>query len=255
MKKRLLSLLCVLVLTVSVIPAASALEGEAARAADTLSTLGLIDSTYNLPAPATRAQAAVLLVHLAGAEQAAAADNWLAGFRDVPAGHWAADAISQCVTQGWFQGKSADTFGVGQPMTRAGFAVALSRFFGWQSGETYYRIFSDVPQGAWYEPALRACYEHGAVTRQTGDFRPGDPITREELAVMLIRALGYGPIAGLAEDDPLPFRDVTTNKGHIAMAYELGLVSGMGNDLFVPDRYATREQAAVMLSRLYPIIF
>ena len=48
MKKRLLSLLCVLVLTVSVIPAASALEGEAARAADTLSTLGLIDSTYNL---------------------------------------------------------------------------------------------------------------------------------------------------------------------------------------------------------------
>ena len=75
MKKRLLSLLCVLVLTVSVIPAASALEGEAARAADTLSTLGLIDSTYNLDAPATRAQAAVLLVHLAGAEQAAAADN------------------------------------------------------------------------------------------------------------------------------------------------------------------------------------
>ena len=66
MKKRLLSLLCVLVLTVSVIPAASALEGEAARAADTLSTLGLIDSTYNLDAPATRAQAAVLLVHLAG---------------------------------------------------------------------------------------------------------------------------------------------------------------------------------------------
>ena len=54
MKKRLLSLLCVLVLTVSVIPAASALEGEAARAADTLSTLGLIDSTYNLDAPATR---------------------------------------------------------------------------------------------------------------------------------------------------------------------------------------------------------
>lgn len=74
-----------------------------------------------------------------------------------------------------------------------GLAVALSRFFGWQSGETYYRIFSDVPQGAWYEPALRACYEHGAVTRQTGDFRPGDPITREELAVMLIRALATGP--------------------------------------------------------------
>lgn len=174
-----------------------------------------------------------------------------ASFQDVPSSHWAAEAIDRCASRGWFQGKTADTFGVGQPMTRAGFAVALSRFFGWQSGENYYQIFSDVPQGTWYEPALRACYEHGAVTRQTGDFRPGDPITREELAVMLIRALGYGPIAGLAEDDPLPFRDVTTSKGHIAMAYELGLVSGMGKDLFIPDRYATREQAAVMLSRLY----
>ena len=174
-----------------------------------------------------------------------------AGFRDVPAGHWASAAIDRCVAQGWFQGKSADIFGVGQPMTRGAFAVVLSRFFGWQSGGTYYQIFSDVPQGAWYEPALRACYEHGAVTRQTDTFRPGDAITREELAVMLIRALGYGPIAGLAEGDAMPFQDVTTNKGHIAMAYELGLVSGVGQNRFAPTRAASREQAAVMLSRLY----
>ena len=105
MKKRLLSLLCVLVLTVSVIPAASALEGEAPRAADTLSTLGLIDSTYNLDAPATRAQAAVLLVHLAGAEQAAAADNWLAGFRDVPAS--IAQEVNYAARQGWITGVTA----------------------------------------------------------------------------------------------------------------------------------------------------
>ena len=174
-----------------------------------------------------------------------------AGFRDVPAGYWASGAISRCVSQGWFQGKSAGEFGVGQPMTRGAFAVVVSRFFGWQSGSAYYQIFSDVPQGAWYEPALRACYEHGAVTRQTASFRPGEAITREELAVMLIRALGYGPMAGLAEEDPLPFRDVSTNRGHIAMAYEMGLVNGVGKDLFAPERTATREQAAVMLSRLY----
>ncbi len=173
-----------------------------------------------------------------------------AGFSDVPAGHWASGAISQCVSQGWFQGQSARVFGVGQPMTRGAFAVVLSRFFGWTNSGTYYPIFTDVPQGAWYEPALRACYEHGAVTRQTLDFRPGEAITREELAVMLVRALGYGPIAGLAEEDALPFVDVTTNQGHIAMAYELGLVSGVSRDRFAPDRAATREQAAVMLSRL-----
>lgn len=86
----------------------------------------------------------------------------------------AATAIDRCAAQGWFQGKTADTFGVGQPMTRA-VRRGTQPFFWLASGETYYRIFSDVPQGAWYEPALRACYEHGAVTRQTGDFRPAIP--------------------------------------------------------------------------------
>ena len=62
MKKRLAAFLCALLLTVSALPAASALEGEAAREADTLATLGLIDPTYDLDATATRAQAAVLLM-------------------------------------------------------------------------------------------------------------------------------------------------------------------------------------------------
>lgn len=174
-----------------------------------------------------------------------------AGFTDVSADHWAAEAISRCVTQGWFQGQSADTFGVGQPMTRGAFAVVLSRFFGWESTDDCYQIFSDVSENAWYEPALRACYEHGAVTRQTADFRPADAITREELAVMLVRALGYSSVAGLLSEDDLPFTDVTTNRGYITLAYEMGLVNGMSSSLFMPERAATREQAAVMLSRLY----
>ena len=70
-----------------------------------------------------------------------------AGFRDVPAGHWAADAISQCVTQGWFQGKSADTFGVGQPMTRSAFAVVLSRFSAGRAAAPIIRFFPMCPKG------------------------------------------------------------------------------------------------------------
>ena len=129
MKKRLLSLLCVLVLTVSVIPAASALEGEAARAADTLSTLGLIDSTYNLDAPATRAQAAVLLVHLAGAEQAAAADNWLAGFRDVPAS--IAQEVNYAARQGWITGVTATAFRPDAALTANAWSAFLLRMLGY----------------------------------------------------------------------------------------------------------------------------
>lgn len=173
------------------------------------------------------------------------------GFEDVPEGYWAEDAISRCVDHGFFLGESAETFGVGKPMTRSAFAVVLSRFFAWDTSAPYGGIYPDVAADAWYAGALQAAYDHGAVTRQSGSFRPSDPITREELAVMLVRALGYGNIAGLAQEDAVPFTDVTTNAGYIAMAYELGLVNGTDSTSFSPDRYATREQAAVLLMRLY----
>ena len=53
-----------------------------------------------------------------------------AGFRDVPAGHWAEDSIQRSVSLGFFQGESATRFGMGAEITRAAFAVVLSRFYG-----------------------------------------------------------------------------------------------------------------------------
>lgn len=103
MKKRVLAFLCALLLLTGAVPFAAAQEGETLRAADALHTLGLINGTgtsgYALESPATRAQAAVLLVRLAGAQQDAAADNWFSGYRDVPA--WASCAVHYAVHQGW----------------------------------------------------------------------------------------------------------------------------------------------------------
>lgn len=174
-----------------------------------------------------------------------------AGFRDVPAGHWAAESIQRCVDLGFFKGQSADRFGLGQQMTRAAFAVVLCRFFGWETSAPTKATFADVPTDAWYAGAVEAAYSHGALTDQREHFRPNDPITREELAVMLVRAMGYGTIAGLAQDLPMPFRDVTTNVGYITMAHDLGLMNGTAADTFSPERTATREQVAVILIRLY----
>ncbi len=173
-----------------------------------------------------------------------------ASFRDVPATHWAADAINRCAALGFFQGESATSFGLGHKISRAAFVVALSRFFGWESGQPQ-ALYDDVPATAWYAGAVTAAYENDAITRQSEDFRSADPITREEMAVMLVRALGYGSIAAMAQEDDLPFTDVETNLGYIAMAYEMGIVTGTGETTFSPEGAATREQAAVVLMRLY----
>ena len=68
---------------------------------------------------------------------------------------------------------------------------------------------------------------------------------------MLVRALGYGSIAGLIQDMSLPFQDVKANSGYIAMAYGLGLIDGTSVTAFSPNGHVTREQAAAILMRLH----
>lgn len=174
-----------------------------------------------------------------------------APFQDVPANHWAADSIRRCVEKGFFNGQSETRFGLGQKMSRSAFVVVLCRFFDWETAAPADQTYPDVPVDVWYAGAVEAAYEHGAITNQRDVFRPNDPITREELAVMLVRALGYGDLAGLAQDLPVPFEDVTTNVGYITMAHDLGLVSGTTATTFSPANTASREQVAVILMRLY----
>ena len=191
----------------------------------------------------------LLAAMLVGTVPAGAAST---GFTDVPADSWAAADIRRCVELGLFQGETPTRFGMGHQMTRAAFTVVLCRLFGWDMETPETGTYADVQDtSAWYFSAVETAYAHGAITRQTENFRPQDPITREEMAVMLVRALGWGTIAGLAQDLPMPFTDVSTNAGYISMAYELGIVNGTSADTFSPDRTATREQAAVMLMRVY----
>lgn len=176
------------------------------------------------------------------------------GFTDVPAKHWAAAEIRRSAQAGLIRGETATRFGLGHPMTRGAFVSVLCRFFQWPLVD-HDGSFTDVPKTLWCRQAIETALVHGAVTTQTDDFRPNDPITREEMAVMLVRALGYGPISGLDLGIDCPFTDVRTNQGYLALAYHLGIVNGTSATAFSPDRSATREQAVVMLTRLYDRYF
>ena len=97
MKKKLLSLVCALALTISLLPAAQALEGEGTRAAEALASLGLVTGTgagYAAEDAATQEQAAALLVRLLGAEKTAKADRRSCGWAGIPS--WARSAVNYC---------------------------------------------------------------------------------------------------------------------------------------------------------------
>ena len=170
---------------------------------------------------------------------------------DVPEDFWAREDIDRCISLRYFYPESDGSFGVGKEMTRAEFVVVLCRTLGWKPTSPARAVYEDVSEKDWYAGAIETAYHRGAITSQDGSFRPGDPVTRSEAAAMLVRALGYGSIAGLIQDMSLPFRDVKANNGYIVMAYGLGLMDGTSVTAFSPGGRVTREQAAAILMRLH----
>ena len=132
MKKRILSLFCALTLILNAIPAVSALEGEAVRAADTLYTLGLLKTVnYAVDDNANRITGIVFLVQLSGGTsgtQPAAAP-----FTDLP--DWGADAAAYAFTQGWIPGPSGGMFDPYGPLKSADWFAMLLRMLGYRDSE------------------------------------------------------------------------------------------------------------------------
>ncbi|NCB63814.1 MAG: hypothetical protein EOM52_09450 [Clostridia bacterium] len=176
-------------------------------------------------------------------------------FPDVSTENWAYSDIQKAAEYGLMQGLQDGTFGPETRLDRASFVTILSRMFAWDLPSPAAPSFPDVPSTEWFYGAVEAAKAHGV----TGDetlFRPKAYISREEMSVMLIRALGYDTLAGDLAAKGSVFPDVTTHPGHIAVAYAIGMTTGIQNVKtgvleFQPTAFATRGQAASMLVRVY----
>ena len=177
--------------------------------------------------------------------QAASGEYW-----DVPKTHWAYSSIKTASRRGVLQGLAANWYGVGEPMSRASYATALCRLMSWKTVTPAKGSFADNQNPKqWYFSAIETAYANGALTKQSTLCRANDAITREEMAVMTVRALGYAGLSGFVQDD-CPFSDVSANQGYLTLAYRMGLVTGVNAFTFAPQRALTREEAAVVLERV-----
>ena len=172
-------------------------------------------------------------------------------YSDVPEDHWSAESVYRATELGIFKGFGDGRFGRGQAITRAAFVTALVRLFGWETVSPATPTFTDVKTGAWYYAAVETAVANGAIPVSSKSFRPDEELKRGEMTAMLMRALGYTSLASTLADRTCVFKDVTTNRGFIILAYDMGIVSGMGDGTFAPNAPAMREQAAAILVRLY----
>ena len=225
MKTRLFAILCALALLLGAMPAASALEGEALRAADTLSALGIVRGSYALDAPATRAHAAVLLVRLSGIQPEPVTIR--SPYYGAPA--FARDAIACAARQGWITSISAGTFRAEDTVTADAWCSMLLRMLGYSD-----KAGDFTPSGA----AVFA-QRIGLLTQPLSG-----PLTRGQLFVSLRDALTFSYRDGSAT---VAERLVERGAASSAVVGALGLLTPE----LTARQVADRHMAAVFCLSLY----
>ena len=167
--------------------------------------------------------------------------------------HWARQAVETLAARGIVDGKAGGSFDPNGLLTRAEFAKLLVMALGLEVESSAPSPFADVSDGAWYVSAVKAASEAGLVTGDSGRFRPEEPMTREQMAAVLVRAVGMR--GGDVEEgaDLSGFRDAASVSGWareaISRAVGLKLIEGSGDALH-PQGTTTRAQAAVVIYRL-----
>ena len=170
-----------------------------------------------------------------------------AGYADVPDEHWATAVINEAAEAGIMYGRDDGTFGLGDTVKRSEFAAMLVRLMKWDKSVSAISLFSDVQSDKRYFADINTLADHNVFNEK--EFRPNDNITRREMAVMLVKALGYSELA--QSEISSIFNDVSTDEGYISVAYTLGIINGKSDTMFDPEGPALREEGAAMMMRMY----
>ncbi|MBQ3379082.1 MAG: S-layer homology domain-containing protein [Clostridia bacterium] len=188
-----------------------------------------------------------------GEDFGADADCPLNRFTDASPAAWYHDGVHWALEEGVMNGVGADRFAPDGTATRATVVTMLWRLEGEPAGAD--DPFDDVPDGAWYAPAVSWAAENGVVngTSET-TFDPETSVTREQLAAILYRyAQSKGQGFSEAWAFPLDFSDAADVSEY---AYEPmcwmtmnGIITGMSGGTLAPNENATRAQIATMFMR------
>ncbi|WP_342766667.1 S-layer homology domain-containing protein, partial [Tumebacillus permanentifrigoris] len=150
------------------------------------------------------------------------------------------------------QGDPDGSFRPLEEMTRQEFATVLSRVLQLNTQEVKRSSYHDVSGADWGFKQIHAVRSAGLMLGDTtGNFHPNSLITREEMAVVLVRAaqvdpMGYG--VRLKTADAAEVSDWARDS--VQAAIELGLMRGDGTR-FYPQDTAKREEVAVVALDLF----
>lgn len=162
--------------------------------------------------------------------------------------HWANRDIRRLIGLMAVNGYPDGTFRPESSITRAEFATILARAMGWQENSAAAGFSDKIPE--WAKGYIGAAVEKGVIRGyEDNTFRASQLISRAEMAVMAVRALGRN-----ASSRQLEFRDTSSiphwAAGLVATAVEEGIVSGFPDKTFKPAEDTNRAQSSALFVRL-----
>jgi hypothetical protein len=108
--------------------------------------------------------------------------------------------------------------------------------------------FPDLAEGAWYTSCVSKMVDAGLlVGDESGNFKPDDPLTRAQTAIILYRWAGEPAVSGT-----LPFSDTSDEAWYsdaVLWAYQQGVIQGDPSGTFRPNDPVAREELAIMMWR------
>lgn len=197
-------------------------------------------------------------VRLDGAVTLVVAQVQRAAYGDMT-GHWAEKAVDLLSSKLVLDGMDNSAFQPDSPLTRAQYSAMLVRALGLEDSAAAAAAggtFTDVAADSWYAASVSAAVYAGITDGyEDGSFRPEERITREEMTVMLFRALQAADtappadasvLAGLSDSSEL----AGWSREAVAALLASGLINGRTDGGFVPAADATRAEGAAVLDRL-----
>jgi hypothetical protein len=170
-------------------------------------------------------------------------------FYDMTDSHWSWPYVQYLYCRGIVSGYIDRTFRPGALTSRVQFLAMLGRAQGWTLTTPATPTFSDVPPTFWGYGYVETAVARGLIGGYAdGTFHPVAPVTRAQVAKILVQAAGWG--TGVPPTPVVPFADVPPSHWaypYVRTAVAHGMITGYADGTFGPDRYATRGQMSKMI--------
>lgn len=170
-------------------------------------------------------------------------------FTDLGQAEWAREKINALLKKGVVAKSEDGKFYPSHPITRAEFtklAVEALNITGDAQNS-----FADVGADGWFSPYINRGVAAGIIFGDGENFRPNENIKRQDIAVILNRALDYKGIKPENTGEKMIFSDKSTISDYaenaVELLYQYGIINGNENNEFLPFNSAARSEAAVMI--------